>query len=342
MDSGINLLLSILRYTCAMRFIPRFISMYPPKRAFSLVELSVVVAIISVVAALGLEAAANFVNRTATSVSRDRLKMVDEAVANFFKVYGRLPCPAILNENPTATTYGQENCAASATAFPAGTGAGGGSNVLTGTTIGGGLMAGGVPFRNLNLPMMYAVDGFNSKFSYVVTRNLTVAGGTVAANPVVSRFGSFDTDNTCTDAGTCAAALTASSGFGMGGIEVRTGILAQPCSGNCQKVADPTYDVSNRTPTGAAYIIISHGADQRGARSDRGAQLRTCTIYANERRVDTQNCVFGASLPHAGISATGGANNIPNNVFYDNRYNAGLNLTSYFDDVVIWRPKAKL
>jgi prepilin-type N-terminal cleavage/methylation domain-containing protein len=334
MDSGINLLLSILRYTCAMRFIPRFISMAQPKRAFSLVELSVVVAIISIVAALGLEAAANFVNRTATSVSRERVKMVDEAVANFFKVYGRLPCPAILNEAPTSPTYGQENCAASV-AFPSGTA------VLGGTTIGGGLMAGGVPFRNLNLPMMYALDGFNSKLSYVVTRNLTVAGGKIDGTSP-NRFGSHNTTNTCTDAGTCAAALAASNGFGMGGIEIRTGILAQPCSGNCQKVANPTYDVSNRTPNGAAYIIISHGADQRGARSDRGVPLKTCVIYADERRVDTQNCVFGASLPHAGISATGGANNIPNNVFYDNRYNAGLNLTSYFDDVVVWRPKAKL
>jgi prepilin-type N-terminal cleavage/methylation domain-containing protein len=319
MDSGINLLLSILRYTCAMRFIPRFISMYPPKRAFSLVELSVVVAIISVVAALGLEAAANFVNRTATSVSRDRLKMVDEAVANFFKVYGRLPCPAILNENPTATTYGQENCAASATAFPAGTGAGGGSNVLTGTTIGGGLMAGGVPFRNLNLPMMYAVDGFNSKFSYVVTRNLTVAGGNATTT---GRFGSTG--------GTSAT-------NGIGGIEIRSGILHATCTGagiNCQKVADPAAT----PPNGAAYIIISHGADQRGARSDRGAQLRTCTIYANERRVDTQNCVFGDNAVRTGMFVT----TIPYNVFYDNRYNAGLNLTSYFDDVVVWRPKAKL
>lgn len=308
-----------------MRFIPRIFSMPHPKRAFSLVELSVVVAIISVVAALGLDAAANFVNRTATSVSRERLKVIDEAVANFFKVYGRLPCPAILNQAPTASTYGQENCAAAA-AYPSGTA------VLTSTTLGGGLMAGGVPFRNLNLPMLYALDGFNSKFSYVVTKNLTVAGGNVDPAPVNNRFGTFDSN---------AAAGANAATDGIGGIEVRTGILNDNCTGTCQKVANPTYNaVTNPTPNGAAYIIISHGADQRGALSERGVALKNCQIYTSERRVDTQNCVFGSAAISAAMVAT--ANSVPYNVFYDNRYNAGLNLTSYFDDVVIWRPKAKL
>ena len=33
---------------------------------------------------------------------------------------------------------------------------------------------------------------------------------------------------------------------------------------------------------------------------------------------------------------------IPTYVFYDNRYNPGLNLVSYFDDAVVWRTKAQL
>jgi hypothetical protein len=33
---------------------------------------------------------------------------------------------------------------------------------------------------------------------------------------------------------------------------------------------------------------------------------------------------------------------IPYNVFYDSRFNAGLNLVNYFDDYVLWRSKAML
>lgn len=267
-------------------------------RGFSLVELSIVVAIISVVATLGLEVAANFVNRTSTSVSRERLKLVDDTTANFFRLYGRLPCPADKTLAPSNTNYGLENC---------------GLSVLTGTTVGGGLLSGAVPYRTLNLPVSYSLDGFGSKFNYVVTKNLTQAG-----RLLTGQFGY--------NSGTAAQ-------NGIAGIEVRTGQLAQPCNAsNCQVLADPSLN------TGAAYVIFSSGPDQRGARSERGTALKNCTIYNPERRVDAQNCVFGAASMTPPLSVT----TIPKNVFYDNRYNAGFNLTSYYDDALVWRPRARL
>lgn len=265
-------------------------------RGFSLVELSIVVAIISVVATLGLEVAANFVNRTSNSVSRERLKVVDEATAAFFKIYGRLPCPALISLAPVpVNNYGLEDCSI---AF------------IPGTTIGGGVVAGAVPFRTLGLPMIYSLDGFNSKFHYVVTKNLTSAG--------------FDT----TQFGNAA---------NWGGIEIRTGVLEQPCDGSstkCQKLANPAV----ATKTGAAYVIFSSGADQRGAVSPRGVTLRGCATGPGELRVDTQNCVFGNNGVRTAMSVV----NIDYNVFYDNRVNAGLNRASYFDDVVAWRPRSQL
>lgn len=267
-------------------------------RGFSLVELSIVVAIISVVATLGLEVAANFVNRTSTSISRERLKLVDATTANFFRLFGRLPCPADKTLAPTNTNYGLENCAIA---------------VMSGTTIGGGLMAGAVPYRTLNLPVSYSLDGFGSKFHYVVTRNLTQAGRRLSG-----QFGY--------NGGTAAQ-------NGVAGIEVRTGLLAEPCNtSNCQILADASNN------TGAAYVIFSSGPDQRGALSERGTALKSCTIYNPERRIDAQNCVFGAASMSPPLSVT----TIPKNVFYDNRYNAGFNLTSYYDDALVWRPRGRL
>lgn len=270
-----------------------------PTAGFSLIELSVVVAILSVVATLGLEVAAGFVNRSMNTLSRERLQQVDEAIAGFFRVYGRLPCPADKTLSPVAASnYGLENCALA---------------VLTGTTVGGGLMAGAVPFRSLNLPMQSSLDAFGGKLHYVVSKNLTVAGSDAAG-----KFG---------------YRLGTSAQNGIGGIEMRSGALEQPCSTTkCQILANPASNL------GAAYILFSAGADQRGAVSARGVALKPCNVYASERRVDTQNCVFGDNTVRAGMIFS----SIPYNVFYDNRLNAGLNLASYFDDIVVWRARSQL
>ena len=167
-----------LLYTRFMRLFTRATpTSCPTVRGFSLVELSVVVAIISVVATLGLEAAANFVNRTSGAVTRERLAVADEAVARFYKIYGRLPCPASRAVALAAgnTTFGVEDCTIAVWTVDA----------QYATLIGGGLMAGMLPYRTLNIPMSFALDGFNNKLNYVVTKNLTVAGGN-ASTPSAS------------------------------------------------------------------------------------------------------------------------------------------------------------
>jgi prepilin-type N-terminal cleavage/methylation domain-containing protein len=284
-----------------MRFIP---TPHRNVRGFSLIELSVVVAIISVVAALGLEAAANFVNRTSGAVTRERLVVADEAVNRFFKIYGRLPCPASRAVALAAanSSFGVEDCTIAVWT----------ADAEYVTLTGGGLVAGMLPYRTLNIPMTYALDGFNNKLNYVVTKNLTVAGGSAT---ILNRFGS-----------TGGAAAT----NGIAGIEIRTGVLEEPCGGSkCQKVADPS------TSTGAAYILFSNGTDQRGAVPVRATSVATA-CSASTARVDSMNCQWGANGNTTSVTT------IPKNVFYDNRYNAGLNLASYFDDYVIWRSKAQL
>jgi prepilin-type N-terminal cleavage/methylation domain-containing protein len=265
-------------------------------QGFSLVELSIVVAIISVVATLGLEVAANFVNRTTSAVSRERLKVVDEATAAFFKIYGRLPCPANKTLPPENTNYGTEDCTIA---------------VITGTTLGGGVMAGAVPFRTINLPVIYSLDGFASKFNYAVTKNQTEAG---------------------------LGATQFANSANVAGIEVRTGVLEQPCStSKCQVLASPASN------SGAAYFIFSSGADQRGAVSARGVALKDCAnpTATSDPRIDSQNCTYGNATIKGYLLVAGGGS-IPNNVFYDNRLNAGLNRSSYYDDVAVWRPRLQL
>lgn len=293
---------------------------------FSLVELSVVVAIMAVVAVFGLEAAANFVNRSSGTLTKERLATLDDAMVRFFRIYGRLPCPAQIGYNattanyglgpngvPTSASYGIEDCTIAVFA----------TDAEYTSQIGGGLMRGAVPFRTLNLPMSYSLDGFTNKINYVVTKNLTIAG---------VRASSF---------GYSAGTATTN---GVAGIEIRSGVLEQPCnSARCQILAAPSATPSN----GAAYILFSNGLDTRGAYSARGTLQKPCrpgtpSNAAFETRVDTQNCQYGtAAGAHTALTSTGNKD-IPKNVFYDSRFNNGLNLTSYFDDYVVWRTKASL
>lgn len=292
-------------------------------RGFSLVELSIVVAIISIVAVLGLETAANFVNRTNGAVTKERMRVIDDAIVRFSKIYGRLPCPANRTLNPTVSDQaGLEDCtiAAITAASPQG-----------GSNTGGGLLFGAVPYRALNLPIGLSLDGFDSKINYAVTRNLTRAG------TASGQFGFYNGASGVTNA-------TIASNSGIGNIEIRSGILDGPCNttSKCQIVTQPTTTFSAPpNPTlsnGAAYIIFSNGADRRGAVSMRGTPLANCvtTTGSDGRRVDAQNC------KNVNIGPALSINTIPGNVFYDARFNSGLNLNNYFDDFVIWRTKAQL
>jgi prepilin-type N-terminal cleavage/methylation domain-containing protein len=316
-------MLSFLRYTDRMRASNHPIKAPSRRSGFSLVELSVVVAIISVVAVLGLETAANFIDRTNGSISKERVATADEAIARFFRIYGRLPCPAARTGIPSASssnTFGLEDCTITAWSDDAQYGI----IVPAAPRSGDGLMAGMVPFRTLGLPMQAAIDGFGGKINYVVTKNLTQAGGTVAAAPVNNRFGSYDSDTGqhTTD--------------GIGGIEIRSGRLHVACSANCQKLAAPPT-------TGAAYIVFSNGRDQRGAvplRSNAvGVPCVAAALTSTQGvRPDAMNCQWGLDTPVLDAAFL----DIPKNVFYDNRLNAGRNNVLYFDDYVAWRTKGQL
>jgi prepilin-type N-terminal cleavage/methylation domain-containing protein len=310
----INHLLNLLRYTCAMHApTPPMSLALRARQAFSLVELSVVVAIISVVAVLGLEAAANFVDRTSARITEERLAIADEALVKFVRIYGRLPCPAPRNLIPTGANFGLEDCTIAVW----------GTNQNYSSLVGGGVMAGMLPFRTLNLPMNMAVDGFGGKMNYVVTKNLTVAG------TGSDRFGHVAGTNITN---------------GIGGITIRSGQLKAQngCTANCQVLAEASPSAA--TQSGAAYILFSNGRDQRGA-----VPLRSSTVglacssnTTDGSKIDAMNCQWNTCLNLPESMCTNGVTFINRNTFYDSRYNTGTNNKNFFDDHVVWRTKGQL
>lgn len=177
---------------------------------FSLVELSIVMAIVATIATLGLEGAATFLDYSAQEVTKERLKVIDEALIKYRKVNGRLPCPAgrmvPITDGTSQNGYGKEYCNALLN--------------MSSTS----LMQGVVPVRDLNLPLEYAIDGYGSKINYVVTSGLTSASTFASTgNGISIRTGKLASDCTsnCQTMGT-AAYIIFSPGY-----DRRGGVSAQ-------------------------------------------------------------------------------------------------------------------
>lgn len=123
------------------------------RRAFSLLELSVVIIVIGVIAgvALGLKQSGA---EDCVGATKEQLTQVDAALRGYVTKHDRFPRPAIRTAGVEDTQYGREASAASLD-----------SN--------GGVLFGALPFQALELPPSYAGDCWGNKFTYAVTEDLT-------------------------------------------------------------------------------------------------------------------------------------------------------------------------
>lgn len=132
--------------------------MHQCRTAFSLLELSIVLVIVSVVAVLGLEVANQFVARRAYVETQAKLARIDQAIVDFRRIHGRLPCIADTASN------GMEYSSCTNTGLT--------STVITGT----------VPYVALNLSFDDVVDSYGNLINYAVSRRLTLDATTSPAN----------------------------------------------------------------------------------------------------------------------------------------------------------------
>ncbi len=237
------------------------------EQGFTLVELSVVVAIVALVATFGLDIVGTYMQRTAHNTTRDKLEVIEERLQEFREANGRYPCPADQTLGYTNTNYGVEAC---------GTG-----NVVSV----GSAYIGTLPIRALHLPMDYIGDSWEHKFTYAVTTALTT---------------DIDSAN--------------------GNLRVTGGHLDS---------ASDYYDLTE-TPSTAAYVVLSHGQDGKGAYSLRGTALSKACIPAtttlHDDMIDVENCDHTIS----------GSEDV---WFFEAVYNDGDIEDRYFDDLILWKVK---
>lgn len=147
-----------------MRVIKNILSK-PGKTAYSLVELSIVITILSVIITGGLSVLTTSANNAKIQVTKDRMAEIYRAMGAYLLYNRALPCPAPITDIKTSsTTYGDITGTAGTCTTT------GVYDRVTGTT---GSAYGMIPTQDLGLPAIYAEDGFGSKFTYVVAKVFT-------------------------------------------------------------------------------------------------------------------------------------------------------------------------
>lgn len=135
------------------------------KKAFSLIELSIVIVIISILISGALSIFTTTSNKAKIKITNNNIDEIYKALKVYLKVNKKLPCPApITAVKSTDINYGlgDEDAAGNC-----------GGNHVYQSALNVYISYGMVPVKNLGLPVDMAEDGFGSKFAYVVDKRYT-------------------------------------------------------------------------------------------------------------------------------------------------------------------------
>ncbi len=134
-------------------------------KAFSLLELSIVIVIVSILLTGALSASIVATNNAKIKFTKNRMQEIYRAMGAFLATNSRLPCPASMLLTKTNVNYGVEVSCAST--IPD-TGVGIWQSAFFSNVI-----YGAIPTKALGLSSDMAEDAFGSKFGYVVIRGFT-------------------------------------------------------------------------------------------------------------------------------------------------------------------------
>jgi prepilin-type N-terminal cleavage/methylation domain-containing protein len=216
--------------------------MYRSRHGFTLLEMSIVLALIGVIVGGGLVVVTSSLQASQYNSTVARMDTIEKALLNFAVANNRIPCPADLTLTASGSAnYGLEAGAGSGSAIAPATGVCSGTNMLPKANFiaSSGTAEGGVPTRALQLPDDYIYDGWGRKFRYAVdptyTKTVALPASAVSSCSVAS-----------------SSAITVNDATGA----ART--------------------------TAGMYALISHGANGHGAYTSNGVTYNAGSTSANE------------------------------------------------------------
>ena len=170
-------------------------NMRKTKSAFSIIELSVVLAIVAIIISGAVTVSTSALKNAKIKVTKERMVVIQKALETFVHTYKRLPCPANLALTSADPNHGNSICTSTS-----GTSIGSKSSADVSAST---MRYGAVPVRSLGLNIELMVDGFGNKFSYIIPADnstKSVSNTTLANSPNTgfegSYFGDVTADNT--------------------------------------------------------------------------------------------------------------------------------------------------
>ncbi len=215
------------------------------KTAYSLVELSVVITIMSILMMGVASIVSNSMKKAQKNETQEKMQTIYNAMGKFLLRNQRLPCPASLNLAESSAGYGSDesitngDCNNSSRIFSSG------NNIFVGA----------VPTTTLGLSSDMAKDEFGNKITYIISRNATISTPTTGSQAI---FPSGD------------------SGFGAGATDYANQVLTV-----LEYANNPVN--TDRTITGQAiFALISHGNNQNCAYPANGVSANNSCPINNE------------------------------------------------------------
>ena len=244
-------------------------------RAFTLIEVVVVLLVFSVIAAMAAVITRGVTAAQKRSLTATRIALVDTALVQFVAQQRRLPCPARGNRASTHADAGTEEAA---------------DRNAGGCTTN--MQHGVVPWRTLGLTEADATDGWDRRLTYRIQPGLAADGAMNMSmcDPAGSEGGA--TPRACNTActSTALASCTPPSHFLNG-----RGLQIQNLAGTV--LANPSPGV-NLPHTGAAYVVISHGETGGGAYLYSGVAMTSTVTDGTEEAKNYATAAYTAGVTH--------------------------------------------
>ncbi len=331
------------------------------RRGFSLLELSVVLGIIALIAGVGMTMAQGALKAADRVTTQERLNTIKIALDSFAKTYGYYPCPFDRALVPSEAFYGLERRTPGGNSCGVSVGTAPNQSFVNASNV----ATGAVPVRTLGLPDHYAGDAWGNKFTYAVTafQATNPSSFTNRIGLIQIRYGTLGSPLNFTNQRISLAYTSGASDNGSGLIRLTFPSTGSLVNGSIvhfnSSVYKGSYTVTNRTATtidlldslggysvpditgsveyqeggtNASYVVFSHGADGRGAFPIVGTAVpskKLCTGVGTN-----------TSPPPCTDSGTTSCIDIENcdndTAFFDTAFNDGPQPTQYFDDYVVW------
>lgn len=145
------------------------------QHGFTLLELSIAMAVIGVVVAGGLSMSTSLVDQQAHVQTENQMDEIDKAISAYVAINERLPCPAAPSLSAGAIDFGAEHRTGNSCA------------TTSGVTESNNVVIGMLPVRTLGLRDRYVADEYGNRYTYAVTRSHTITNDTSGYNGTAGR-----------------------------------------------------------------------------------------------------------------------------------------------------------